>query len=76
MFVQPFQRVWQRLVKKTAQRQHGQLETPFLGDTTTPLSAPARRQGGMGDGGTHTYISFPTEFPNSNQENFNTKTKT
>ena len=69
MFVRPFQRVWRRHIKKTAQRQQRELETsPLLGDTTNPLSAPARTQGGTTDGGTHTYLSFPTEFSHSNLE--------
>ena len=68
MFVLPTQQVWRRL-KKTAQRQQKESEiSPLLGNTTSPLSAPTRRQGGTSDRGTHTYLSFPTEFACSNQD--------
>ena len=62
MFVQPFQRLWRRLIKNTVQRQQGELETqPLLGNTTDALSVPA--SGTTTDKRTHTYLSFPTEFP-------------
>ena len=70
MFVRPFQQVWRKLVEKTTLRLHEELDSPpCLEDSIDPLiSVPARRQGGKADGGTHTYLSFPTEFPISNQE--------
>ena len=65
MFVLPFQRVWRRLVKKIAQREQTDLETsPFLEATTNPLS---RRQSGTTGLGTHTYVSYSTEFTHSSQ---------
>ena len=52
-------------MKKITQRQLRELEiAPLLEDTTNALSEPIGRQ----DGGTHTYLSLPTEFPHSNQE--------